>query len=435
MQHPGWHVAGPTTKKDSALHASQPLFRIRRPALSVALAFAAASSLGGCSWLHFGENQDTYDYRKVQVRNLPLEVPPDLSQLPKDDQYVIPAATSSASTKPAASAPAGGTAPVVNAAVVAQTTPAGVVVAGASGNARILRDGSERWLNVSVTPELAYSTLRDLWVSQGFKIVRDEPALGLLETDWNESHPVVTEDGIRNLLHKALGAFDSAGERTRYRAQFERNPDGSTDVMITQRGMVEILQGLNHETSKWQVAPSSPDLELEQLQRLKLRLMPQQAVAVASVTSTSSTAVAPAAVSVVKAEPAAASTTMASDLAHKVSVDGVLTVQLEDTPERAWRRVGVALDRLGFTIEDRLRDKHAYTVRYLDPDYEAAEREKRSWWNRVFNAEAPVPEQQFRISLTQKNNLVIVQVQDKDGHADTSATARHIVDQLYDQLH
>lgn len=420
------------------MHATQPVFSARRLAQSVALVFVTSATLGGCSWLHFGENPETYDYRKVQVRSLPLEVPPDLSQLPKDEQFALPASNASKPATPATQAPAAANAaaPVVNGAVVALTAPAGVAVVPVASNARILRNGSERWLNVTVSPELAYSTLRDLWVSQGFKIAKDEPALGLLETEWAETKVAVNEDGLRNALHRVLGAFDSGSERNRYRAQFERNADGSTDIMITQRGMIEVFQGSNGDTSKWQLTPANSDLELEQLKRLKQRLAPQAAVApvaVASVTSTT-TAVAATPSEPAPAAPAATEVSTATEQAHKVSADGVLTVQLEDTLERAWRRVGVALDRQGFTVEDRLRAKHAYNVRYLDPEYEAAEHEKRSWWNRVFNSEAPVAEQQFHITLVSKGNVVVVQVLDKDDHIDRSSTARHIIDQLYEQL-
>ena len=130
----------------------------------------------------------------------------------------------------------------------------------------------------------------------------------------------------------------------------------------------------------------------------------------------------------------AAAATPAPDLAHKVTTDGVLTLQVEDTVEHVWRRVGVALDRLGFTIEDRQRDKRVYVVRYLDPDYEISEREKRSWWSKMFNADARVPEQQFRISVVSKDKLSVVQVLDRDGRPDASPTAPHIIDQLFGQL-
>ena len=403
-----------------------------RRGLAVAVAVSALLPMAGCSWLHFGtQDEDTYDYRKAKPRQLPLEVPPDLSQLPRDDRFTLPATAAngkSTDTGKPASASATGTAPVVNAAVAAQTAPAGLAVAPESVSAHLVRSGSERWLSVTVSPELAYSTLRDLWVSMGFTLVRDEPAIGLLETDWQENRPVVNEDGLRNALHRAFGAFDSTGERLRYRARFEAT---TTEITITERGMVEELQGAFKDTSKWQLEPPNPDLEIEMLRRLMQRLAPAQtaAVAVATADTGASSASTPAA-----APAVAAAATPAPDLAHKVTTDGVLTLQVEDTVEHVWRRVGVALDRLGFTIEDRQRDKRVYVVRYLDPDYEISEREKRSWWSKMFNADARVPEQQFRISVVSKDKLSVVQVLDRDGRPDASPTAPHIIDQLFGQL-
>jgi outer membrane protein assembly factor BamC len=406
-----------------------------KPLVSTAVLLALLQ-VSGCSWLHFGtQDEDAYDYRKAKPRQLPLEVPPDLSQLPRDDRYALP----SSSGKPndsnsAAGAAAPATGAVVNGASAAQTAPAGLAVVPSSASARLMRSGSERWLTVTVTPELAYSTLRDLWVGMGYKMATDDPAVGILETEWLERRPIVNEDGLRNALHRAFGAFDSTGERVRYRARFERNSDASTDITISARGMVEVLQGAFKDTSKWQIEPANPDLEVEMLQRLAQRLTASQPVAVATATTTPAGSAAPAVTTNPSVATAVPEPTPTTETAHKVTSDGVLTLQVEDTLEHVWRRVGVALDRLGFTIEDRQRDKRVYVVRYLDPDYEASEREKRSWWNRMFNSDAPVSEQQFRISLVTKANVTVIQVLDRNNRPDASPTAPRIIDQLFGQL-
>jgi outer membrane protein assembly factor BamC len=191
--------------------------------------------------------------------------------------------------------------------------------------------------------------------------------------------------------------------------------------------MEEVLQGVYHDTSKWQAMPSNPELEIEMLQRVALRFA------------------APAASQVASASPAKGATVLASTGAadalpppasrvHKVTVDGLVTLQVEDTQDHTWRKVGVALDRGGFTIEERNRDKSTYSVRYLDPEYEASEREKRSWWDRLFNADAKVPEQQFHIVVSANGSMTAVEVQDRDGKPDNGPTARRILDQLMEQL-
>jgi outer membrane protein assembly factor BamC len=482
----------------------------------------ASAVLGGCSWFHLGTpDEDVYDYRKSKPRQEPLEVPPDLSQLPKDDRFalptaanaakpadnaaagaagtqgaaapspaapgaapaaaapgsvapptvapatvapgaVAPAAVAPAAVMPPAVAPAPATQvavatpapavspPAVDARFVTQAAPAGVAVSPSSPNARIERDGDVRWLAVDVSPELAYATIKDLWAGLGYRIKRDEPLVGVVETDWIEVHDEIQEDALRNSLHKAFGAFDSNGVRSRFRARIERTASDTSIITITHLTMVEIVTGVFHDSTKWQRGPGDPQLEGEMLQRLALRFAPVQPVRVAVASSGSGTAYAagvgtagatagvsaPAATAGVAAPAAgaAAAASAGQDRVHKVSSGGAVTLQVEDSIDRTYRMVGVALDRGGFTVEDRRRDQHVFAVRYLDPDYEASEREKKGWWDRLFNSDAKIPEQRFLIALSASGAMTVVEVQDKDGRPDNSDTSRRIIDQLLEQM-
>lgn len=463
-------------------------------ALWLGLWIGATGVLGGCSWLHFGTQDDeTYDYRKSKARQEPLEVPPDLSQLPKDDRFSLPTAASAAkpaaaaapanasaaSPAPAATAPAAP--PPAAAATVADSTPSAMstntgmailsasqarpsrneagtdstaaaaaasatppvvpmvpmvpvvaMVAPVDAHARIEHSGNARWLAVDVSPEQAYTTLKEMWAGMGYKIAKDEPLVGIVETDWSETRPEVNEDALRNGLHKAFGAFDSNGERNKFRARIERTANNTSEITITNRGLVEVVTGFYHDSSKWQARAPDPELEAEMLHRLALRFTPTQPLRVAVASGPAAAAelapaVPPAAVPGENAAPAASRV-------HRVASGGSMTLQVEDSLDRTWRQVGVALDRGGFTVEERRRDKNVYAVRYLDPDYELAEREKRSWWNRVFNSEAKVPEQQFLIALSTNGAMTGIEVQDKDGRPDNGATAQRILDQLMEQL-
>ena len=282
---------------------------------------------------------------------------------------------------------------------------------------------------MDASPEVAYATVRDVLVSQGFKIAVDEPALGLLETAWSEERPKVDEDAVRGVFKRLLGNFDSTGERNKFRARIERTAGNTAEITITHRGLEEVVNSSQRDTTIWQARPSDPELEAILLQRVALRFAPVQPVAVASA---GPAAAAPGSVAPAAAPAPAAA--VAETRVHKVNAGGLETLQLEDDLEHSFRRVGIALDRLGFTIEDRSREQHSYSVRYLDPDYEAAEKEKRSWWDKLFNSEAKVPEQQFRIALAANGPRTVVEVHDKDGRPDNGATARRILDQLLEQL-
>ena len=54
--------------------------------------------------------------------------------------------------------------------------------------------------------------------------------------------------------------------------------------------------------------------------------------------------------------------------------DGASRLVVDDSFDRAWRRVGLALDRTGFTVVDRDRSKGLYFVRYANPDLDPASR-------------------------------------------------------------
>src|SRR5208283_4853888 len=126
------------------------------------------------------------------------------------------------------------------------------------------------------------------------------------------------------------------GERYKYRARIERTAKNTSEITITERGLEEVFEGPLHETTKWQFHPESPELEAEMLQRVALRFVPVQPV---------------------QAAVAPSSAAPADSRVHKVTAGGLVTLQVEDTLDHTWRKVGLALDRGGFTIEDRSRDK------------------------------------------------------------------------------
>ena len=396
--------------------------------VGLAVASGAIATLGGCSWLHFGSQDEAYDYRKAQARQQPLDVPPDLTPLPKDERFSLP--TNPAATQKPAAAAAAAPAPVAAPGML--VAPAGPAVDPAVPAARIVREGSQRWLAVNASPEVAYATVRDVFVSQGFKIAVDEPALGLIETEWAETRPKVNEDAARNVLKRLLGAFDSNGEQNKFRARVERTPANTAEITITHRGLDEVFTSPQKDTTKWQVRAPDPELEAILLQRVALRFAAvQPAVAVAPAPAVA----APAAAAPVAAPPAAAVPVATVDArVHKVTAAGYVTLQLEDDLDRAWRRVGIALDRGGFTIQDRSRDKHQFSVRYLDPDYEASEKEKRGWWDRMFNSDPKIPEQEFQIAMARNGVVTVIEVHAKDGKPDNGPTALRILDQLEENL-
>jgi outer membrane protein assembly factor BamC len=135
----------------------------------------------------------------------------------------------------------------------------------------------------------------------------------------------------------------------------------------------------------------------------------------------------------------AAAVSQESRAAIKKGVDGREMLTVFEPFDRAWRRVGLALDRVGFTVEDRDRQKGLYFVRYADPDAEMdrknQEKEgllgKLAFWR---STDATVKAEQYRVQVKQASDASEVLILNKDGGADASQTTRRILSLLHEQL-
>ncbi len=370
-------------------------------------AVVATVMAAGCSSI--GLTTDKIDYKSVQPVK-PLDVPPDLSQLPRSDRYAVPDKPGAAS---ASSAAAPAAAPVaVGAAAVAPAVP----------NARIVRAGSQRWLAVDVPPETAYAVVKEFWPSIGLAIEREDPAAGIVETVWAENRAKLPQDIIRRTIGRVFDALYSTGERDKYRTRIERTPRNTSEIYISHRGMIEVFTSQAQDSTKWQPRPSDPEMEAEMLQRLALRFAPRPVQTAAAPVPAGSTA--------------AGAAPTASQVARLVKgSDGRNErVDIDEPFDRAWRRVGLALDRGGFTVEDRDRAKGLYFVRYLDPEFEARQRDKQGFFSKLLGREPKIEAQQFRVRVAAVGSATQVTVLDKDGKPAAGATGDKILAQISEQL-
>ena len=114
-------------------------------------------------------------------------------------------------------------------------------------------------------------------------------------------------------------------------------------------------------------------------------------------------------------------------------VNGQPTIALADSLDRSWRRAGVALDRSGFTVEDRDRAKGVYFVRYVAPGTAAQE---PGFFDRLFSSKKEVPAlSRYRITLTAKGDAQsLVQVMDVNGKPEEAANAERILKLMANEL-
>jgi len=315
-------------------------------------------SLGGCSTLDNFMSGDKIDYRSSSnTKSAGLEVPPDLTQLTKDSRYQQTQGSSVSAAAYQAGTPAAAAAPALAASATVATQNVGTM--------SIQRLGNERWLRTTLPPEQLWPQLQAFWKERGFVITQDQPAAGVMETDWAENRGKLPLDFVRSSIGKIFDGAYSTGELDKFRTRVER-VDGGTEVYITHRGMIEVYQGERKESTIWQPRQPDPQLEGELLSRLMLRLGATEEVAKTAL--------------IVPGAPGAPA---AAARARLVPDRPSATLQVDDGFDRAWRRVGVALDRSGFTVEDRDRTQGVYFVRYIDPAF--AGKEEPNLFQKLFS--------------------------------------------------
>ena len=374
--------------------------------LYLASCIAAGMLLGACSSLDFSLPSKKVEYKSAG-KLPPLDIPPDLTRPSADDRYNVPDARRGTAT-------ASGLDREWRQAAAA---PASSGVLPEQSDARIERAGTQRWLVVKGDPAQVWPRVKDFWQEQGLIVNVEVPEAGVMETDWAENRPRVAEGGIRGIFGKVLDTVYSTAERDKYRSRLERGANGTTEIYISHRGMVEIYITEGKDQTRWQPRPANPDLEAEMLRRLMVRLGVQEA----------------------RAKQQLATAAEAPRASMATQSGGILSVN--EPFDRAWRRVGLALDRVGFTVEDRDRSKGLYFVRYIDPDTDnKTHNDAGGFLGRItgslkFWGNSPAKKsEQYQIAVRDMQSNTQVNVLSKEGREEKSATASRILNLLYDQL-
>jgi outer membrane protein assembly factor BamC len=366
------------------------------------------SSLVGCSSLNTMLDGRRIDYKSDGEKKTPtLDVPPDLTQLQRENRYSIPGnnngtATASGYNSQQASR---------------QPTSAAVAVAPKSTlDMHIERSGNQRWLVVKQAPEVLWPQIKDFWQDSGFLINVDSPQTGVMETDWAENRAKIPQDIIRNTLGKIFDSLYSTGERDKFRTRLERVADGTTEIYISHRGAEEVVTGQDKDGTIWTARQADPELEAEFLSRLMARLGSEEVQAKTAVVSA---VVQPARAKVVKGNNGG-------------------YVEVDESFDRAWRRVGLALDRVGFTVEDRDRTQGLYFVRYVNQDKDAQSKAaaEKGFLSRLFSGsgDKTISAQRYQVAVKATGAVSQIAVLNNEGQPETSAAASKILSLLNDQL-
>ncbi|BEI37062.1 outer membrane protein assembly factor BamC [Polynucleobacter sp. HIN7] len=363
----------------------------------------AIVTLTACSSFSSMTASDKVDYKKSgDVRGPNLALPPDLITAQADRRYVVQDGTATMSE--------------YNQAVKKSSQTRSNVLTGIPGM-KIERDGDRRWLVVDKSATELYPQVKDFWQENGFLLVIDSPSTGIMETDWAENRAKIPQDIIRRTLGRVLDSAYDSGERDKFRTRLEVQKPDVTEIYITHKGAIETPVKDSSGamiTTQWTVRPTDPELEAIFLTRLMERLGMTQDQA--------------------RAQVAATATAPKTPRAKLVEEGPATRIEMSSSFDRAWRDVGLALDRSNFTVEDRDRSRGIYFVRYVNPKDLG---DGRSWFGRTFGRsnDSDKKAKLYRVVVQARGeNQVVILVQDSEGKPENTATGNQLLTTLDRQL-
>lgn len=369
--------------------------------------FTCVAALVGCSTFESDDllPDKSVEYKREEQAGQNLEIPPDLTSARINDRMSVPDTFSSGTTysEYMVDRRARGIGAVAASAGVLPENP----------TIQVMRDGDARWLMIEGDADPVWDRVLDFWQDQGILLVEQDPEVGVMLTSWLENRASISRDFLTDAIRSVFDGLYETSQRDAYRVRLER-VSGNTELYLTHYGMQEELSagsGGDADLTIWTPRPRDPELEVEMLRRLMVFLGTAEDRAQARLNAR------------------ARDRETRSQLVQ--GSDGVKLVIAEDFP-RAWRLVGLSLDRVGFAVEDRDRSNGTYYVRYNDPAAQAADEGllgKLAFWS---DDEEPETEYRIRLSPLQTNTLV--QVYNSQDQLEQSDTAKRILNLLREQL-
>ena len=267
-------------------------------------------------------------------------------------------------------------------------------------------NGHEHWLEVEAPPRVVWNWLEQFIKERELELAHTDPRLGIMETAWLFSAPPVT----RGLFAPSVVDRTAASVADRYLIRLERGVRQDTsEVFVAQRRLVRDQQG------QWRLAEGDRFLEGEFMAALTAELGGASA-------------------------PSASAPVVSQDSPSEPKPrmrqldDGRSALILPDRFFKAWRRIGLALDRAGFTVVDRDRSARHYFVRY-DTRAEVGPKEKGLLDTVAFwRSDIPDTVEKYRIDLNEANDDIQVTVHRFDGSPAAEGISDKILGLVEEQL-
>jgi len=306
------------------------------------------------------------DYQKGTGSSKPLEVPPDLTAVNSSDAYNVPGSTSYSTYSQSQEDQEPGVERVLR-------TPDGV---------RMEKAGTQRWLVVDAPAEKVWPVVREFWLEQGFAVRVENADTGVMETQWTRADGIKVEEDKRkwgDRLDKWFDKLSGLADKRKFRTRLERGEvENTTEVYMTHRaiqgapddGKNRVQTQLGEIETGYRADAKSNDksIKIDEYERdLDAELLRRLMV--------SANQIAKNPVREKRAEVVKES-------------DESVTLKLKDSYSRGWRRVGLALDRVGFVVEDKDRSSGLFYVRYADVDINRSQKMKQPWLTSLSSGKA-----------------------------------------------
>lgn len=346
----------------------------------------------------------TLAYKKQREATENLEIPPDLTSGTFDDALDVPDLGGSATYSEYAG----------ERKRTRQIASSGDVLPDVK-DVTLKREGDRRWLEIKAMPNAVWPRIVAFWRQQGILLTEQDPVTGVMKTDWLENRADVQRDIVTKYMRKVVDGLYSTSTRDQYRVRIEPGlAAGTTDLYLTHRSMEERLvsntvgEGAN---TVWEPSGNDTEKEATMLRRLMVYL---------GVTDE-------------RAGRAVAEGQTKAPNARLVQEAGGTVLLIQDDYRRAWRSTGVALDRVGFAVEDRDRTQGVYYVRYDDP---SKGQEKKGFMSKLafWSSDDVDTLTQYQVKLTANGDQTRVDVRDQAGRPDNSPTAQRILTLLSEQM-
>jgi outer membrane protein assembly factor BamC len=364
------------------------------------VSFITLLAIAGCSSI---ANDKLVDYRAGTAQSARLELPPDLTAPEVDELYKVPQGEGSATYSEYSKSG------------MEQGKGSNTVLPDVPG-VRLERDGARRWLVVNKQPDKVWPVVRNFWQDQGLVVTSEQPAAGVMETDWAENRAKKSKSVMRNTLGKLFDTITLTGEKDKYVTRLERGKDGkTTEIYITHRG-IEEAGADKDDKPVWKPRPSDPELEAIMLQMMMVQFGASESQAKA--------AVAP--VGDVETSRPAVSTSEPEGTATLREIEGgSVIIAVSDRFDRSWRRAGLAIEGAGLAVEDKDREKGIY---YLQPlKIQTGWLDKLKFWK-----QSDKPDMGYRVYVKDGGASCEISVLDPNG--DTSKVTKQITEELFKHI-